>query len=141
MSPQSYASHTYQPILTNVTVAFWALAVIGFAAAWRGRPWGACVGVAGLMLAVLALIAISRVYTTRLQDRIIRLEELVRAQRLLGPAQLAHWQSLGVKQVAALRFASDAEFAALVDRTIAEGLKPDAIKRAVKDWRADHHRT
>jgi hypothetical protein len=141
MSTQSYATHTFQPIFTVVAAAFWAMAVIGFAAAWRGRPWGVSVGVAGLMLAVFCLISISRVYTTRLQDRIIRLEEQVRAQRLLGPAQLAQWQTLGVKQVAALRFASDAEFAALLDRTMTEHLKPDAIKRAVTEWRADHHRT
>jgi hypothetical protein len=141
MSTQSYATHTFQPVFTVVAAAFWAMAVIGFAAAWRGRPWGVSVGVAGLMLAVFCLISISRVYTTRLQDRIIRLEEQVRAQRLLGPAQLAQWQTLGVKQIAALRFASDAEFAALLDRTMTEHLKPDAIKRAVTEWRADHHRT
>ena len=141
MSDQSYANHTYQPIFTNVAGAFWAVAVIGFTVAWRGRPWGAIVGVSGLLLAVLCLISMSRVYVTRLQDRIILLEEQGRAERLLAPSHLAQWRTLGIKQVAALRFASDAEFAALVERAIAEGLKPDAIKRAVQQWRADLRRT
>jgi hypothetical protein len=40
-----------------------------------------------------------------------------------------------------LRFASDAELSALLERTVAEGLTPDAIKRAVTTWRPDYHRT
>lgn len=141
MSTQNYANHAHTPTLTLVAAAFWAVALIGFTAAWRGHVWGAPVGVAGLLLAALGLISISRVYTTRLQDRIIRLEEQLRAQRLLSPAQQARWGSLGIKQVAALRFASDHEFAALLDRAVDENLKPDAIKRAVTTWRADTSRT
>ena len=141
MSTQSYANHTHQPLLAGVAAGFWLIAASGFAAAWLGHSWGSALGVASLLLAVLCLISISRVYTTRLQDRIIRLEEQVRAQRLLTPTQMAQWQSLGIKQVAALRFASDTEFAALLDRTVADGLKPDAIKRAVTLWREDAYRT
>jgi hypothetical protein len=141
MSTQSYENHAHQPVFTIVTAAFWAVGVIGFAAAWAGRPWGLTVGAVGLLLAMFCLISITRVYTTRLQDRIIVLEEQLRAERLLSPAQLAHWRALGVKQVAALRFASDAEFPALLDRIATESLKPDAIKRAVRQWRADWRRT
>jgi hypothetical protein len=46
-----------------------------------------------------------------------------------------------VKQVVALRFASDAELPALYDRALADRLTPDAIKRAVTQWRADRLRT
>jgi hypothetical protein len=141
MTAQSYANHAHRPLFTSVAAAFWALSVIGFAAAWRGRAWGATVGVAGLLLAVLCLISMSRVYVTRLQDRIILLEERVRAERLLTPAQLARWHEVHVKQVVALRFASDAELPALYDRALADRLTPDAIKRAVTQWRADRLRT
>lgn len=141
MSTQNYDNHAYSPSLTVAAAAFWAIAAIGFTFAWRGRHWGTAVGVAGLLLAVLSLISISRVYVTRLQDRIIHLEEGLRAQRLLTPTQVARWETLGVKQVAALRFASDGEFAALLDRAVDEGLPPDAIKRAVTAWRADDRRT
>jgi len=141
MSVQTYENHTHQPVFTAVAAAFWAVSVIGFAVGLTGREWGTMVGVAGLLLAMLCLISISRVYTTRLQDRIIALEEQLRAERLLSPAQLEQWRSLGAKQIAALRFASDAEFPGLLDRAVAEGLAPDAIKRAVRQWRPDRRRT
>ena len=141
MSVQTYENHVHQPVFTIVAAAFWAVSTIGFGISLTGRGWGATVGVAGLLLATLCLISISRVYTTRLQDRIIALEEQLRAERLFSPAQLEQWRSLGAKQIAALRFASDAEFPALLDRAVAESLAPDAIKRAVRQWRADWRRT
>ncbi len=48
---------------------------------------------------------------------------------------------LGLKQLVALRFASDAELPALVQRVVTGGLsEPDAIKRAVVAWQPDHLR-
>jgi hypothetical protein len=47
---------------------------------------------------------------------------------------------LGTRQVVALRFASDGEFVALAQRAAQEGIEPDAIKRAIKEWRADTYR-
>lgn len=142
MSEQSYATHAHQPAFTLAAGAFWLLALIGLVASALGYPgWGRPLAVSGIMLAVLCLISISRVYTTRLQDRIILLEERLRAERLLTPTQRADWDRLGIKQVVALRFASDQEFASLLERTRAEGLPPDAIKRAVTQWRADTRRT
>jgi hypothetical protein len=45
-----------------------------------------------------------------------------------------------VKQIVALRFASDGEFVALAQKAANESMTPDAIKRAVKSWRADTDR-
>jgi hypothetical protein len=75
-----------------------------------------------------------RISATRLQDRIIRLEMQVRLSRLGRAADVAR---LSTRQLIALRFASDAELPALLDRTLTEQLTPDAIKRAVTDWQAD----
>ena len=141
MTEQNYANHAYAPRLAGAAAAGWAAGVIGALAAWWGYGWGVPVAAAGVLIAVLCLISISRVYTTRLQDRIIHLEEQLRAERLLTPAQVTRWHALDIKQVVALRFASDEEFGALVDRAADERLVPDAIKRAVITWRADLRRT
>lgn len=142
MSTQHYANHAHQPVPTFVGTGFWLMAVAGVVACWLGyERWGYGLAVTGVLLCLFTLLSIGRIYTTRLQDRIIRLEERQRAATLLTPAQQARFAELTTKQVAALRFASDAELSSLFDRTIAEGLTPDAIKRAVKDWRADWHRT
>ncbi len=47
---------------------------------------------------------------------------------------------LNVKQIVALRFASDGEFVELARRAADQNLAPGAIKQAVKTWRADHDR-
>jgi hypothetical protein len=48
---------------------------------------------------------------------------------------------LNKKQIAALRFASDEELGALLERAARENLAPKAIKAAVRTWRPDFHRT
>jgi hypothetical protein len=50
-------------------------------------------------------------------------------------------ERLTVKQLVALRFASDGEIVALADRALSENLLPDQIKRAITRWRADTLRT
>ena len=141
MTEQSYATHAHRPLPTAIGAACWVISAGGFGAWAAGRPWGLGLGVVGLLLAVLVLLAISRLYTTRLQDRIIRLESQLRAERLLTPGQLAQFESLQMPQVVALRFAGDAEFPALCERAATERLPSDAIKRAIAAWRADRLRT
>ena len=48
---------------------------------------------------------------------------------------------LSSKQIAALRFASNEEFGALLERAARENLSPKDIKAAVKNWRPDLYRT
>ena len=96
--------------------------------------------VALLMMAgaVVGLVLLVRQYTTRLQDRIIRLEMRV---RLAGLGREHDVTRLTVRQLVALRFASDVELGALVDRALAENLTSDQIKRAITNWQADRMRT
>jgi hypothetical protein len=48
--------------------------------------------------------------------------------------------SLSTAQIVALRFASDEELLALIDRTINEKMAPKAIKQAIVNWKADYRR-
>ena len=136
--PQTYANHVHRPVLASVatvlaTVAFTMFLVDVLRA--PGRFAFASLALAG---AVLALTAISRIYIVKLQDRIIRLEMRVRLARL---GLDAAYDKLATAQLVALRFASDAEMPALIDRALAERLNGRQIKQAIRDWQADSHRT
>ena len=140
---QNYDNHVHRPTLTIVGYLFLVLALVAFVFRWLeigGRATFA-LGLAAIVMSLATLLAISRVYITRLQDRIIKLEMRMRAAALLSPDQVQMLARLTNKQIAALRFASDEEMPALVERAARENLKPDVIKRAVKIWVADRDRT
>jgi uncharacterized membrane protein len=138
---QSYESHAHHPVPTYIATVLW----LGAAAAFVGHlffGWQTQTLAVGLLIAVLLVtIAIERLYTTKLQDRIIMLEMKVRCAEVLKAGEDARLAQLSPKQIVALRFASDAELGALLDRAAREQLSPTDIKKAVRQWRADPHRT
>jgi Family of unknown function (DUF6526) len=140
---QNYANHVHRPTMTIVGYLFLLIALAAFVLRWLeigGRSTFA-IGLAAVVMSLATLLAISRVYITKLQDRIIRIEMRMRAAALLSPDQLRMLERLTIKQMAALRFASDEEMPALVERATREHLKPDDIKRAVRVWVPDLDRT
>jgi hypothetical protein len=143
MTAQSYANHAHRPTPTAVGGFFLVVALTAFTMRWMnvGGRVSFAAGLLALSAAVLTLLLISRAYTTKLQDRIIRLEMRVRGARLLTPEQQRQLEQLSIKQVVALRFASDAELPALVERTAREKLAPADIKRAITVWVPDLDRT
>jgi hypothetical protein len=99
--------------------------------------------VMGLILSVaLITMAISlRSQILRVQDRLIRLEMRLRLRENL-PADLAGRAAhLPVRQLIALRFASDDELPSLV-RDVVDGkvATPNDIKQKIQQWQADHLR-
>jgi hypothetical protein len=140
---QTFEDHTHRPIPTGVGYLLTIVAVVALALRWFeiGGRLTFAVGLLGLVGAVVSLLYMSRQYTTRLQDRIIKLEMRVRCAPLLTPEQQRMVAQLGTKQIAALRFASDAELPALVERASREQLPPREIKRAIKSWTPDLDRT
>lgn len=90
-----------------------------------------------LFICCLFLFWFSRLFAIKAQDRAIRAEENLR-YFILTRKPLDSRITIG--QVIALRFAPDDEFVVLADRTINESLTPVEIKKAIKNWRADHHR-
>ena len=141
MADQTFQSHAHRPTHTAITWLFALLALIFMIQTMyfgrELRDWAIIMTI----LAVFELGWISRVYTVKLQDRIIMLEMKVRAAELLPAGQDAQLARLSPKQIVALRFASDEELGALLDRAARENLPPKEIKAAVKTWRPDLHRT
>ena len=91
-----------------------------------------------LIAVILAsFFAYARIFALKAQDRAIRAEENLRHFALTGKLLPA---SLILRQVIALRFASDNEFVSLVEKAAKEGMLSKEIKKSIKQWRADHHR-
>ena len=90
-----------------------------------------------LAICLFLLNAKTRMYTLKIQDRLIRLEERQRISALVSPAEA---YELSVRQLIALRFASDAEVPALTRRALAENLAPKQIKESITAWRPDYAR-
>jgi len=96
-----------------------------------------------LIVAVALLVGIytARPMALRAQDRIIRLEESARLGRLLPTDLRGRIGELTTSQFIAMRFAPDDEVPELTRRVLDGELKsPGDIKRAIKNWRADHLR-
>ncbi|HVT40633.1 MAG TPA: DUF6526 family protein [Gemmatimonadaceae bacterium] len=88
--------------------------------------------------AIACAVLASRFMAVSVQDRVIRLEETLRMQRILPASMQGDIAKLTRRQFVALRFASDDELADLVRRTVAgEFQTQKEIKQAVKNWRAD----
>ena len=140
MAEQSFKSHAHRPTETGVLWILSLIALVLIVQQFRGaetRDWAIVV----LTLAMFLVGWISRAYIVRLQDRIIMLEMKVRAAEVLPTGQDAALAKLTKQQIVALRFASDEELGALLDRAVRDNLPPKEIKAAVKQWRADHYRT
>jgi hypothetical protein len=138
---QNYANHPRFPAL--YTLSGLALAVAACMRGWLlvREP---SLNNASLFLLCVALLGLGwsiRVGDITLQDRLIRAEMRLRLERLLGAQRRAEFENLELKQLIALRFASDAELPALFEEVQRGELRdPDAIKRKVREWQADHLR-
>ena len=92
-------------------------------------------------IALAVGISYSRFMPLRAQDRIIRLEERTRLERLLPSDLRGRVGDLTASQLIAIRFAPDDEVPDLTRRALNGELKSqDDIKRAIRNWRADHLR-
>jgi hypothetical protein len=143
MTEQSYANHRRTvPLFHFVLLPLLLLTLIG-SIVNLGRSIGdheriysaaliVVLSFAGILTALFA-----RIFALKAQDRAIRAEENLRHLAMTGKLLDSRLSAL---QIVALRFAPDGEFIALAQRAVQENLKPDNIKRAIKQWKSDDYR-
>jgi Family of unknown function (DUF6526) len=93
-----------------------------------------------LAFAFLVMLFKMRLYSLKVQDRVIRLEEQLRLNALLAEPLRSRIPELTVDQLCGLRFASDAEVPKLVERALNEKLSRADIKKSIQNWRPDYWR-
>ena len=146
--PQSFAHHTrWDPLFHFFILPVFAVGLIFslihfFAHINEGdfRDHFHAVLLIILAAALLATAFKERLYSLKVQDRVIRLEERLRLATLLPEALRSRIPELTEAQLCGLRFASDAEVAKLAERALNEKLSRADIKKSIQTWRPDNWR-
>jgi hypothetical protein len=139
---QNYANHVRKlpPLYIAASLILLFNVLWSIYGAVRGPSFGSVFHVL-FTASLVVLFVFSRTFALTVQDRVIRLEERMRLERLLPAEFRPRIGEFTVKQLIGLRFASDAELPSLAREVLDGKLKErDDIKRAVKDWRADWQR-
>jgi hypothetical protein len=141
-SPQTFANHA-RFVPAYHFVAFPLFAINFFFTLYQvvtGFTWGNLVAF-GVAVALILLFFLARVMALTVQDRVIRLEETLRMRALLPADLQPRIGEFTVKQMVALRFASDGELPDLARQALDGKIQDQkAIKQMVRHWRADHQR-
>ncbi len=120
-------------LIINFGWSIYRWKVAGLAIA--GLPW--VLTAAALFFGVLY----GRIFALRVQDRLIRLEERLRYERVLSEELRWRADELTIDQFVSLRFASDEELPQLMRKVLDDKLtERKAIKQLIKNWRPDYLR-
>jgi hypothetical protein len=143
MEQQNLANH----VKLVPSFHYFVLPVFGINFIWSlVRLWKLGISFEGIFgvifAAALAVLAVrARLFALAVQDRVIRLEERLRYERLLPADLCARANDFTIDQIVSLRFASDAELPALARKVLDEKLdNRKAIKQQIKNWRPDYLR-
>jgi hypothetical protein len=143
MAEQNFANHTKVFPLFHFFVLPVLLVNFG-AQIYRMKIfWFSYTGILGVLVALALILGFlsARRFALSVQDRVIRLEERLRYQRLLPPDLQQRIEEFTVAQLVSLRFASDSELPALARRVLDEKMQErKAIKQLVKEWKPDYLR-
>ena len=138
---QNYANHVRTDVMFH-QVLFPIAAICVLLALWIVIKHFSLSSLELLLLAIALMLAALRLraYATKLQDRIIRVEERLRLAALVPENLRARIPELTEGHLIALRFASDAEAPALAQRALNDRMSKDDIKKAIVNWRPDYFR-
>lgn len=143
MNSQNYKNHyKVVPGYHFITLGISVITLIGaFINTYKSYVTGNGLYSASLILTMAVLLmlvaAYTRAFALKAQDRAIRAEENFRYYLMTGKPLP---RELNIRQIIALRFASDEEFIELTERAIKESLSEKQIKKAIKNWKGDHYR-
>src|ERR1700719_4222483 len=143
MAEQNFSNHTklFPPF------HFFVLPVLAINFFWCAYRWYATGfswdGGERLLLALGLFVGFgsARMMALKVQDRVIRLEERLRYERVLPADLKPRIGEFTVPQLVSLRFAGDAELPALARKVLDEKMSErKAIKQMVKTWKPDYLR-
>jgi len=139
--PQTLANHTkLDPLFHFIVLPVFALAAIGGTIHFLWRPSFHTASFFVISVAAVIGVLKIRLYSLKVQDRVIRLEERLRLSSLCSEPLRSRIPELTEGQLIGLRFASDAEVPKLAERALAEKLSRADIKKAIQTWRPDYWR-
>ena len=140
-SPQTLANHVrFDPPFHYFVLPVFAISWIVSVVLAVRHPGFLHVWIVIFNTALIVAVTKIRAYALRVQDRVIRLEERLRLATLLPDSLRSQITKISERQLIALRFASDEEMPALVDRVLSANLAPADIKKAIQNWRPDYWR-
>ena len=93
-----------------------------------------------IFLIIYLTVMVRQHYALENQNRIIRLEFQQRYFEIFAERSDQVIEQLRFSQIAALRFAYDEEFKAILAQALNKDISGDEIKKSIKDWRPDYHR-
>jgi hypothetical protein len=143
MAEQSYTSHVrfFPPFHFLVLPATFINFV--FAVYWWWKAGFSLTGGVAVLVAATLIVGFTcaRLMALSVQDRVIRLEERMRFERVLPADLQARIPEFTIDQLVAMRFASNSELPELARKVLDENIKErKAIKQMIKTWRPDFAR-
>ena len=139
---QNYANHRrYFPLFHYVALPILLANVVVSVAHAIRQPSVFTAWLIVLSIGLVAGLVASRASALFVQSRLIGLEMRLRLATTLAPELRTRIPELNLRQLVGLRFAGDAELPGLVERCLRGELPTtDAVKREIREWRADYVR-
>lgn len=143
MPEQNFQNHTRWLPPFHFFVLPVLLINLGFSLYWCGKAGFSISGILSVFVAAAILLGfvMARLMATKVQDRVIRLEERLRFERVLPADLRPRVTEFTTDQLVALRFAGNDELPGLARKVLDNKLNDrKAIKQMIQTWRPDFDR-